>query len=240
MNAPALIPVTSQRVNESLIPTVNAYDLYTFLESKQKFTDWIKGRIEQFAFIEGEDYVVHKTMTQYNQVDRHIYFLSIDMAKELSMVERTAKGKQARQYFIECEKRALAPQHALPTYSEALRQLADKVDQLALQAPKVEAFNELMDSTDALSLQQVSKILGIGRTTLCRWLKAEKILMIDRLPYAEYAKHFKVVAGSWEDAQGETHPTTTTYVTPQGLDWIRKHRRGPSWYEFISRKSAPQ
>lgn len=87
------------------IKTVNARDLHAFLESKQDFSTWIKSRIEQYGFVENEDFTVHKFVDRRgNVVD---YFCTIDMAKELSMVERNAKGKQARQYFIECEKVAI-------------------------------------------------------------------------------------------------------------------------------------
>ena len=91
--------------SEAGIKTVNARDLHAFIESKQQFADWIKARIDQYGFVEGADFTVHKFMNgRATQTDYHI---SIDMAKELSMVERNAKGKQARQYFIECEKVAI-------------------------------------------------------------------------------------------------------------------------------------
>ena len=86
--------------------TVNARELWAKLESKQQFADWIKARIEKWRFVEGTDYAVHKIMTQYNQVDSINYFISLDMAKELSMVENNDQGRQARRYFIACEKTA--------------------------------------------------------------------------------------------------------------------------------------
>ncbi len=85
------------------IDTVNARELHGFLESKQHFTDWMKSRIDDFSFIQGVDFIDHKNMTQYNQIDSVDYFLTVDMAKELSMVERNDKGKEARQYFIKME-----------------------------------------------------------------------------------------------------------------------------------------
>ena len=89
-------------INESGIKTVNARDLHAFLESKQDFSTWIKARVDQYGFVENEDFTVHKFVDRRgNVVDYHI---TLDMAKELSMVERTAKGKMARRYFIKCEK----------------------------------------------------------------------------------------------------------------------------------------
>lgn len=87
---------------------VNARDLHEFLESKKDFSSWIKDRIERYDFVENEDYVVllPKVGEQtgrggHNKIE---YALSMDAAKELSMVEGNEKGKQARRYFIECEK----------------------------------------------------------------------------------------------------------------------------------------
>lgn len=88
---------------------VNARELWEKLGSKQKFSDWIKARIEKYEFAEGADYIVHKIMTQYNQIDSVDYFISLDMAKELSMVENNAPGKAARRYFIECERALKQP-----------------------------------------------------------------------------------------------------------------------------------
>lgn len=85
------------------IETVNARELYDFLESKRQFANWIKSKIEKYNFIENQDFTLNKIVIgKTTQID---YYLSIEMAKELSMVENNEKGKQARQYFIECEKR---------------------------------------------------------------------------------------------------------------------------------------
>ena len=89
-----------------MIDTVSARELHTFLESRQDFSDWIKNRIRQYGFAEGVDYLIHKFMNNplggRPVIDYHV---SIDMAKELAMVERSDKGREARRYFIECEKR---------------------------------------------------------------------------------------------------------------------------------------
>lgn len=86
---------------------VNARDLHEFLESKKDFSSWIKDRIERYDFVENEDYVVllPKVGEQtgrggHNKIE---YALSMDAAKELSMVEGNKKGYQARRYLIERE-----------------------------------------------------------------------------------------------------------------------------------------
>lgn len=87
-----------------MIQTVDARELWLFLDSSRQFADWIKDRIVQYGFREGTDFTIHKTVK--GRAASTDYALSLDMAKELSMVERNARGKQARQYFIEMEKQA--------------------------------------------------------------------------------------------------------------------------------------
>lgn len=94
---------------------VNARELHDFLESKRDFSNWIKDRIEKYGLVENEDYVVFANFGENPKGGRPQieYALSVDAAKELSMVEGNEKGKQARRYFIECEKvlkeKALSP-----------------------------------------------------------------------------------------------------------------------------------
>lgn len=98
-----LIPIQENNGKKA----VSARDLHVFLESKQQFADWIKNRINQYDFIEDQDYVVfHNSMNNPSGGRPQIeYALTIDAAKELSMVEGNEKGKQARRYFIECARR---------------------------------------------------------------------------------------------------------------------------------------
>lgn len=85
------------------IETVNARDLHEFIRSKQDFSDWIKSKIEKYSFIENEDFTIIQGKSTGGRPAIE-YFISIDMAKELSMVENNEQGKQARRYFIEMEK----------------------------------------------------------------------------------------------------------------------------------------
>ena len=88
---------------------VSARELHQFLESKQDFSTWIKSRIEKYGFIEKQDFVTapQKYGTANGGYSTRIeYALTIDMAKELSMVENNERGRLARKYFIECEKTA--------------------------------------------------------------------------------------------------------------------------------------
>lgn len=102
----ALIKTTSATIGNETIQTVNARELHEFLQSGQKFIDWIKNRIEKYGFIEDVDYTLHKFTKCHNTgstiaID---YYITLDMAKELAMVENNEQGRKARQYFIEVEK----------------------------------------------------------------------------------------------------------------------------------------
>ena len=85
---------------------VNARELHEFLGNKREFATWIKQRIEQYGFVENQDYCSFDNIVKRDNgaTVRKEYALSIDMAKELSMVENNEKGRMARKYFIECEK----------------------------------------------------------------------------------------------------------------------------------------
>lgn len=100
-----LIKITEQDGQQ----VVSARELHTFLESKRKFTDWMRTRIDNYELVENKDYAVFHTdvINSDNQGGRPSvdYALALDCAKELSMVEGNDKGKQARRYFIECEKK---------------------------------------------------------------------------------------------------------------------------------------
>ena len=106
-----LIPLHSQTIDGNAVETVSARELHAFLESKQDFSTWIKNRIEKYEFVENADYLLHKFMEQTPSGAKHKidYYVSVGMAKELAMVENNDKGKQARKYFIECEKKLTQP-----------------------------------------------------------------------------------------------------------------------------------
>jgi phage anti-repressor protein len=100
-----LITITQTKIGTEEVNAVDARELWVFLESKQDFSTWTKNRIEQYGFVQGVDFIQFHNFVESDSRARIEYTLSLDMAKELSMVERNAKGKQARQYFIECERR---------------------------------------------------------------------------------------------------------------------------------------
>lgn len=104
-----LIKIEKSNVGGDLIDTVNARELHQFLEVGKDFSTWIKNRIQQYGFVDGVDFVSMEAAPQDGGVGNRgfkvEYYIAIDMAKELAMVERSDKGREVRQYFIECERR---------------------------------------------------------------------------------------------------------------------------------------
>lgn len=106
-----LLLIQTADLDQEALPAINARDLHAFLEAGKDFSTWIKDRIAKFGFIEGQDYVCIESLSSPNlgssksRAQRTIeYLLTLDMAKELAMVENNHKGREARRYFIACEK----------------------------------------------------------------------------------------------------------------------------------------
>lgn len=94
-------------------------------------------------------------------------------------------------------------------------------------APKVEFFNQVTDSTDCIDMGTVAKVLNfknIGRTKLFEILRNNGILMSDNRPYQKYidAGYFRVIESKWTSPDGETHIRFKTVVYQSGIDFIRK------------------
>lgn len=178
-----LITIESAEIGGQSIEAVNARDLHSFLEVGKVFRTWIQDRIEQYGFIENQDYIVSPEFGRNPQGGRPSkeYAISLDMAKELSMVERNEKGKQARQYFIECERKAKQvpsdPMQALSdpatmrglllSYSEKVLELESQVTE---QAPKVDAYQRLSDAEGSLCITDAAKYLQVKRKDLINYL----------------------------------------------------------------------
>ncbi|BBL77395.1 antA/AntB antirepressor family protein [Methylomagnum ishizawai] len=107
MHSTDLVPVFTGELNGQTVQFVDARDLHHFLESGHEFVNWFKERIEQYGFEEGIDFlsISSKNKNQGRGRPRTDYHVTLDTAKEPAMVERNAKGRQARRYFIDCERR---------------------------------------------------------------------------------------------------------------------------------------
>jgi phage anti-repressor protein len=103
-----LIHIEPRRIGNEGVQSVDARELHEFLENGDHFSTWIAERVIQYHFVEGQDFVTYSASAEKSGRGRPAkdFLLTIDMAKELSMVERNEKGRQARRYFIDCEKLA--------------------------------------------------------------------------------------------------------------------------------------
>ena len=101
-----LIPVIDGFIGGEDQPCVDARTLHRWLKNGERFATWIKKRIKTYGFIENEDFVSYSVKTEKPHGGRTSkeYTLTLDTAKELSMVENNAQGREARRYFFNCEK----------------------------------------------------------------------------------------------------------------------------------------
>lgn len=136
---------------------VSGRELHKFLENNERFSKWWE-RMISYGFIKDKDFTsVQKSTVVNNGAKKEIgdYLMKISMAKELSMLQRNEKGKQARLYFIECEEKLKAK---LPqTYLEALKELV-KVEEAKLQLEN--RVNNLIHSKKLYTTTEIAKELG--------------------------------------------------------------------------------
>ena len=183
-----LIKITEYNGNQA----VSARDLHKFLEITERFSSWFE-RMLQYGFVENQDFTSAKSFTLVNNgAQREIddYALTLDCAKEISMIQRSKKGKEAREYFIECEKQLRSGKFALPTtYKEALQSLLIEVEakerlqaqnelqakELEKQAPKVAYYDEVLTSQSTYNANQIAKELGMSAVTLNKKLHELKV-----------------------------------------------------------------
>lgn len=118
-----LIPIQNNDGKQAVL----GRDLHEFLEVTTAYKDWFP-RMVAYGFEEGRDFSSFLSESTGGR-PRQDHILTLDMAKEISMLQRTERGKQARQYFIECEKQARSSQPAVPqNYAEALRAAAEQYE----------------------------------------------------------------------------------------------------------------
>lgn len=203
-----MIPLTT---TDGGATAVMGRDLHAFLGSKEPYTRWIARHIEKYGFSAGQDFMTKMSeSTGGRPSEDHV--LTMDMGKELAMLQANDRGKQARQYFIECEKRAKQAPAIPQTYSEALRAAADAADRAAVleakaveDAPKVEYHDTFVSpDTDVLTIENWGAYFDLTRPQTFEHLNGLKIIrrivvgrefskrearVVDRLEYRAYAPH---------------------------------------------------
>lgn len=175
---------------------VSGRELHDFLEVGRDFTNWMKQMIG-YGFSEHADYEVYAKNGENPSGGRPSvdYSMTIDMAKEICMIQRTDKGKQARQYFIECEKRLKAvnvphdsymisdPVERALKWAEEEKVRQAQVKQLEEQKPMVVFANSVSVSHSDILIGELAKIVkqngvpNIGQNRLFKWMRDHKYLI---------------------------------------------------------------
>lgn len=139
-----LVRVTESIIGDEKVNSVDARELHEFLEVDTKFADWINRRIKEYEFTQDIDFV--RILKIENSPPSKEYYVSLDMAKELSMVEKNDKGKEARKYFIACEKK-------------------QKQSPLDIQMTLVKFATEILNVSEVSKLQMVHKVFEINNVS---------------------------------------------------------------------------
>ncbi len=162
--------------------TVLARDLCEFLEVETPFRLWFP-RMCEYGFGEGADFTPYIFVHPQNKQETTDYQLTIEMAKEISMLQRTEKGKQARQYFIQLEKAWNSPEQIMARAIQiANKQINSLTLQLESQRPKVIFADSVSVSNTSILIGELAKIIkgngvDIGEKRFFEWLRNNKYLI---------------------------------------------------------------
>ena len=218
-------------------PTVSGRELHEALEVKTAYKDWFP-RMCEYGFTEGVDFnplIFEQVRTEgERQVAREItdHQLSIPMAKELCMLQRTDKGKEMRQYFIAVEAQWNSPDaimaRALQLSSAKLKEMQITVSALTVEnqimKPKAEYFDELVDRNLLTGIRETAGELGVKQSQFVAFLLEKKYMYRDkRGKLTAYAK--PLADGLFERKECVNEKTqwkgTQDLVTPNGRETFR-------------------
>lgn len=224
-----LIP-TQQNDNGEIL--VTGRDLHEFLEVGTEYRHWIKRMIE-YGFEENMDYVIftenvggQKRTRTYTQYSHH---MKLDMAKEISMIQRNEKGKQARQYFLHLERLWNSPEAVMKRALEyADKKMVELQSQIEIQKPKVLYADAVSLSEDTVLIKDLAAVLkqegiNIGSNRLFKWMRENGFLCKKKgemwnMP-TQRSLDLKIMAikhGLYSDSNGEMKKTRTPKVTGKG------------------------
>lgn len=211
--------------------TVSARELHGFLEVGSEFSHWFK-RMCEYGFTEGQDFSSFLTESTGGRPAQDAQ-LTIDMAKEICMLQRNEKGKQARQYFIQLERDWNSPEkvmaRALQIANQQIHFLksenAQQKQLIAEYTPKASYYDLVLQTTDAVSTSQIAKDYGKS----AQWLNAllhEYGIQYNQggvwLLYQKYAEqgYTRSRTHIYTDSEGEQHSRLHTYWTQKGRLFI--------------------
>ncbi|HEM5166993.1 TPA: phage antirepressor KilAC domain-containing protein [Streptococcus suis] len=171
-------------VNDNQEPVVSGRQLHEALEVKTPYSMWFD-RMVEYGFTENQDFLLNNFVKQigrggHNKVD---HIIKLDMAKEIAMIQRTDRGKQVRQYFIQIEKDFNSPEKIM---ARALLLADKKVHQLEAQIeadkPKVLFADAVSASHSSILVGDLAKLISqngfkIGANRLFAWLRENGYLI---------------------------------------------------------------
>ncbi|MDS1015244.1 antA/AntB antirepressor family protein [Lentilactobacillus buchneri] len=171
---------------------VDGRDLHDFLEVDTQYTKWIDRMIE-YGFTENVDFTSfsQKSLKPSGGRPQVNHALTLDMAKELSMIQRTKKGKQARQYFISMEKQAKSKQQLpLPKdYPSALRALADSMEENQQLKPAADYTQKMLANPGLETTSMIAKNYGMSTSKFNQLLHKMGIQYRQGKTWLLYAKY---------------------------------------------------
>ncbi|MBR0576788.1 phage antirepressor KilAC domain-containing protein [Proteiniclasticum sp. BAD-10] len=164
-----LIPI---KTSDQMEPIISGRDLHHFLEVETPYTMWFKRMIE-FGFSEGTDFITNLLESTGGRPSED-HALKIDMAKEISMLQRNDRGKQARMYFIAVEKEFNSPEKIM---ARALRIADETINRLSLVTkqqeqvigelkPKADYVDRILKNPGLVTITQIAKDYGMSGTEM--------------------------------------------------------------------------
>jgi len=227
-----LIPI-KETENGDIV--VSARDVYGFLELSERFSKWWE-RMIGYGFTDNVDYTPYQKVHPQNKQIIEDYFIKLDMAKEIAMIQRNEKGKQARQYFLKIEKLWNSPEmvmrRALELANRQVKQLIEKTmnyeKQLEEQKPKVVFADAVSTAKNSILVGELAKLLkqngiDIGQNRLFQWLRDNRYLIkrkgTDYNMPTQYAMElglFEVKETTITHSDGHINITKTPKVTGKG------------------------
>lgn len=170
MNVPLKIDI-----NDNQEQTVSGRELHAFLEIETAYTRWFE-RMLPFGFIEGSDFLPKVAESTGGRPSTD-HILKLDMAKELCMLARNEKGKQARQYFLQVEREWNSPEKVMArALMLANKRLAETSKQLEAAKPKIVFADAVSASPTTILVSDLAKLIKqngypIGEKRLFKWLR---------------------------------------------------------------------
>ena len=212
--------------NENLEPVVSGRELHKMLEVATAYKDWFP-RMCEYGFVEGQDFssFLSESTGGRPAVD---HLIKLDMAKELCMIQRTERGKLARQYFIQIEKDYNSPEKIMARALQiAQKEISSLKIECASMKPKALFADAVSASHTSILIGELAKLIkqngvNIGQTRLFAWLRDEGYLMKSgssrNMPTQRSMEQglFEIKESSYINSEGVTVVTKTTKVTGKG------------------------